>query len=152
MMGTETERVPSPRKVQIPGAEARVGIFIFHFLEMQILMGLGALVCFLLGRLIPASSSFTRVYHPGTYLFATGDVLFLTAPVVAWMIFRGYGWRHSLEMAIAMFAPVAAMIVIGQLTGYDYLLWLIIAMYPAMSLGMLVYMLYRRDRFTGRGV
>ena len=80
-MGTETERFPSPRKVQIPGAVTRVGIFIFRFLEMQILMGLGALVCFLLGRLIPASSSFAKVYHPGTYLFATGDVLFLTAPV-----------------------------------------------------------------------
>jgi hypothetical protein len=129
-----------------------VGIFIFHFLEMQILMGLGALVCFLLGRLIPASSSFAKVYHPGTYLFTTGDVLFLIAPVVAWMIFRGYGWRHSLEMAIAMFAPVAAIIVLGQLAGYAYLLWLIIAMYPAMSLGILVYMLYRRDHFTGQGV
>ena len=124
--------------------------FIFHFLEMQIPMGLGALVCYLLTRLIPASSSFATVYHPGTYLYAAGDLLFLTVPVVAWMIFRGYGWRHSREMAVAMGAPVAAIIVLGQLAGYAYLLWLVTAVYPAMCLGMLVYMLYRRDHFTVR--
>jgi hypothetical protein len=113
-------------------------------------MGLGALVCFLLDRLIPASSSIATIYHPGTYLFATGDILFLTVPVVGWMIFRGHGWRHSLEMVVAMLAPVAAIIVLGQLAGYAYLLWLITAVYPAMCLGMLAYMLYRRDHFTVR--
>jgi hypothetical protein len=149
-MSTETERVRSPRKVEIPGVVARSGHFFLRFLEMQIPMGSGALVCYLLGRLIPATSSFATVYHPGTYLFAIGDVLFLTVPVVAWMIFRGHGWRYSLEMALAMCAPVAAIIVIGQLAGVDYLLWLVTAMYPAMCLGMLFYMLYRRDFYIGR--
>src|SRR5437899_72002 len=96
----------------------KVGRFLLHFLELQIPMGLGALVCYLLGRLIPASSSFATVYHPGTYLYATGDVLFLTVPIVVWMIFRGHGWRHSLEMALAMLAPIAAIIVVGQLAAY----------------------------------
>ena len=123
---------------------------LLHFLEMQIPMGLGALVCYVLGRLIPASSSFATIYHPGTYLFATGDVLFLTVPVLAWMIFRGHGWRRSLEMAAAMLAPVAAIVVLGELAGAAYLLWLVTAMYPAMCLGMLVYMLYRRYDFTGK--
>jgi hypothetical protein len=149
-MRTETERVRSPREIQIPRAVARVRTFILHFLELQIAMGLGALVCYLLSRLIPASSSFATIYHPGTYVYAAGDVLFLTVPVVTWMIFRGYGRRHSREMAVAMVAPVAAIIVVGELAGYAYLLWLITAMYPAMSLGMLVYMLYRRDQFTVR--
>lgn len=122
--------------------------FLLHFLELQIPMGLGALVCYLLGRLIPASSSFARVYHPGTYLFATGDLFFLTVPVVAWMIFRSHGWRHSLEMAVAMLAPVITIAVLAELGGVAYLLWLVTAMYPAMSLGMLVTMLYRRKRYT----
>jgi hypothetical protein len=113
-------------------------------------LGLGALVCYLLTRLIRASPNFATIYHPGTYLYAAGDVLFLTVPVVTWMILRGYGWRHSREMAVAMVAPVAAIFVIGELAGYAYLLWLITAMYPAMSLGMLVDMLYRRDHFTVR--
>jgi hypothetical protein len=124
--------------------------FSLDFLEMQIAMVLGAVVCYLLGRLVPASSSFAAVYHPGTYLYTAGDVLFLTAPVVAWMIARGRSWRHSLEMAAAMSAPVAAIIVFGQLAGYGYLAWLVTAMYPAMCLGMLVYMLYRRRRYLGK--
>jgi hypothetical protein len=118
-----------------------VGRFLLLFLELQMPMVLGASVCYLLGRLIPASSSFATAYHPGTYLFTIGDVLFLTGPVVTWMIFRGHGWRHSLEMALAMLAPVAVIMVVGQLAGYAYLLSLVTAMYPAMCLGMLAYML-----------
>ena len=91
--------------------------------------------------MISASSSIATVYHPGTYLFANGDVLFLIIPVVAWMIFRDHGWRHSVEMAIAMITPMAAIVVLGQLAGSPNLLWLLTSGYPAMCLGMLVYML-----------
>jgi hypothetical protein len=82
-------------------------------------------------------------------VFTIGDVLFLTSPVVTWLIFRGHGWRYSLEMALAMLAPVIVIIALGQWAGHAYLLWLVTAMYPAMCLGMLVYMLYRRRQFTG---
>lgn len=131
------------------GASHEPARFVLLFLELQIPMVLGASVCFLLGRLVPASSGFATAYHPGTFLFAIGDVLFLTVPVVAWMIVRGHGRRHSLEMALAMVAPVAMIAVVGELAGYAYLLWLVTAMYPAMCLGLLVYMRYRRDQFTG---
>jgi hypothetical protein len=117
---------------------------------MQIPMVLGALVCFLLGRLVPASSSLSNVYHPGTYLFTIGDVFFLTVPVAAWKILRGHGWAESLEIAGAMIVPVAVVVVVGLLADHDYLLFLVTAMYPVMCLGMVVYLLYRRDRFTGR--
>ncbi len=128
---------------QMRSVAANVRRFLLHFLEMQIPMVLGAIVCYLLLRLIPASSSFATSYHPGTYLYTAGDIFFLTAPVVAWMIFRGRGWRQSLEMAVALLAPVAAIILLGELAGYAYRPWLITAGYPAMSLGMLAYMLYR---------
>ena len=124
--------------------------FILYFLEMQIPMGLGALVCYLLGRTISASSNFAEVYHPGTYLFTAGDVIFLSVPVLVWMIRRGNGWQYSVEMVTPMLTPVAASIVVGQLAGYPYRLWLITAMYPLMCLGMLAYMLYRRNEFMGR--
>ena len=137
--------------VMATDARARLaGRFLLHFLELQIPMVLGASVCYLLGRLIPGSSSFAAVYHPGTYLFAIGDVLFLSVPVAAWMIFRGHGWRRSLEMALAMLAPVIIITVVGEVAGAPYLLWLVTAMYPAMSVGMLLYMLYRRDHFSAR--
>jgi hypothetical protein len=134
-------------------AAADVGRFVFHFLELQIAMALGALVCFLVGSLIRAASIYATDYQPGTVLFFIGDVFFLTMPVVSWMLYRDRGWRHSLELAAAMLAPVAAIVVLGELTRAAYLLWLVTAMYPAMSFGMLVYMLYRRDVFDrGRHV
>ncbi len=116
---------------------------LWRFLEMQIPMVLGAVVCYLLVNLIPASSDLATIYYPGSYLFTAGDTLYLTLPVVAWMIFRGHGGRDSLEMAVAMLAPVAAIIVLGEMGGYAYRLWLLTAGYPAMCLGMLVYMLHR---------
>ena len=140
-MSTETKRVLSLRKVGLPGVEARNGYFLLHFLEMQIPMVLGAFVCYLVIRLIPYSLRIAAVYHPGTYLFAIGDILFLTVPIVAWMNFRGHGLRQSLEMVVAI-------VVVGELAGYAYLLWLVTAVYPAMCLGMLAYMLYRRGNFT----
>lgn len=121
---------------------------LLHFLELQIAMGLGALICYLVVRRISDVGSFSTAYRPGTFLFATGDIFFLTVPVVAWMIFRGHGWRHSLKVALAMISPVAVILVLGPLTAYDYLTWLLTAGYPTMSLGMLIYMLYRRDHFT----
>jgi hypothetical protein len=124
--------------------------FILYFLEMQIPMSLGALVCYLLGRTISAPSNFAEVYHPGTHLFTAGDVIFLSVPVLVWMIRRGHSWQFSVEMVAAMLTPVAASIVVGQLAGYTYRLWLITAMYPLMCFGMLAYMLYRRDYLTGR--
>jgi hypothetical protein len=126
---------------------SKLRYFLFQFLELQFPMALGALICYLVVRLTSASSSFAAVYHPGTYLFAAGDILFLTMPVVAWMIFRGHGYRHSLGIAITMIAPVAVIMVVGELTVSDYLTWLLTAGYPTMSLGMLVYMLYHRDFF-----
>jgi hypothetical protein len=142
-MTTDTTRARLPMKGEMRSVAANVSRFLLQFMELQIAMGLGALLCFLLGRLIPGSSIVATVYYPGSYLYATGDVLFLTVPVVAWMIFRGHEWRHSLGMAVAMLGPVAAIALVGELAGYAYLPWLITAGYPAMSLGMLVYMLFR---------
>src|SRR5688572_30302836 len=103
---------------------SKSGRFLLHFLELQIPMGLGALVCYLVVHLISASSSFATLYHPGTFLFSVGDVLYLAVPVAVWMIFRGYGWRYSLELELAMIAPVAMIMVLGPLSEYDYLTWL----------------------------
>jgi len=74
----------------------------------------------------------------------------LTVPVVIWMILRRYSWRHSFELGIAMIVPVAGVMVLGQFTAYDYLTWLLTAGYPVMCLGMLIYMLYRRELFNGQ--
>jgi hypothetical protein len=129
-------------------ADSKAGRFLLHFMELQIPMSLGAFVCYLVVRLISRAASFSTAYQPGTFLFAVGDLFFLNVPVIVCMIFRGHGWRHSLGIAVAMIAPVTAIMVLGPLTAYDYLTWLLTVGYPAMCLGMLVYMLYSRDHFT----
>lgn len=128
----------------------QAGRFLLTFLELQIAMVLGAFVCFQLGRVISDAASLSAAYHPGTYLYAIGDVLLLSVPVVVWRRIRGRGWRHSIELALAMIGPVAIIAVIGELAGYAYRLWLVTGMYPVMSLGLILYMLYRRDHVTDR--
>jgi hypothetical protein len=130
--------------------QGQAGRFLLNFLELQIPMLFGAFVCYLLGRLIPDSSSLGAAYHPGTYLFAIGDVLFLSVPVVAWVRFRSRGWRQSLELVLAMIGPVAVIALVGELAGHAYLIWLVTGMYPVMSFGQILYMLYRRELFTNR--
>ena len=125
----------------------RLSRLLLSFLELQVAMVLGAFVCYLLGRVASGSSSFATMYRPGTHVFAIGDVLFLTVPVVAWMLLRGRGRRRSVEMALAMVAPVAVIALVGELARYPYLLWLVSGMYPAMSVGMSVLLVYRRDLF-----
>lgn len=132
------------------GLAAQTRPALLHFLELQVPMALGALVCFFLGRVVTASPLEAADYQPGTVLYFLGDVFFLTGPVVGWMLLRDRGWRCSLELAVAMLIPVSAIVVVGQLRGSAYLLWLVTAMYPAMSLGMLAYLLYRKDVPGGR--
>jgi hypothetical protein len=124
--------------------------WLLQFVELQVPMVLGALICYLLGRLVPASSSLASAYHPGTYLYATGDILFLTVPVVGWMAIRGFDWQYSLAMAAAMLAPVGLIIAVGQLAGYADLAWLTYADYPVMSLGMAAAMIYSRHEHAHR--
>jgi hypothetical protein len=119
--------------------------FIASLVQLQLAMCVGAIVCYLLGVLIPRSSIVASVYYPGAYLYTAGDIFFLTVPVVLWILLRGHGWRRGMEMAFAMIAPVAAIVAVGELSGFAYRPWLITAGYPAMSIGMLACLLYRRD-------
>ena len=151
-MPTNSKEAYFPNKIRRPGGGSKVGRFVLYFLEMQIPMTFGG------ARMLPARSSDSCLvkFHgglPSGYLpICRWGCSYLAIPVVMWMIFRGHGWRLSLEMGIAMIAPVAMILVLGQFTAYDYRTWLLVAGYPAMCLGMLVYMLYRRDHFMEREV
>jgi hypothetical protein len=110
-------------------------------------MALGALACLLVGRVARASPIYSTEYRPGTVPYLLGDVFFLAVPVVVWMLIRGFGRRRNLELAVAMLVPVATIVLLGELTRAAYVLWLVTSMYPAMSLGMLAYVLFRRGVF-----
>lgn len=131
-------------------AALKVGRFLAHWLEMLLAMTAGMGIFHLLARLIPASSSWATVNDSETILHSVAMDIFMTVPMLAWMIVRGHGWRHSLEMGIAMLAPIAAINLLCSLGAAEYLPWLTEASGPAMLLGMLAAMLYRRNHYTGK--
>ena len=139
MTAVAPSAVSHPRLLRVRGAVGW-GRLLRRLFELQVLMALGALVCLGVVTLLAASPAVAAVYRPGTYLFSAGDIVFLTTPVVAWMRFRGYAWRASLSMAGALVAPVAAIAATGELAALPYLSWLVYAGYPAMSLGMFIYL------------
>jgi hypothetical protein len=79
---------------------------------------------------------------------------FMSAPMVAWMrYYRGHAWSDGLEMTVAMLAPMFAVVLPVELgvAGYvpglseDSLMML---SHVAMIGGMVLLMLYRRDRYA----
>ena len=130
---------------------SKVGRFILHLLEMLLAMMAGMVILYLLDiLLIPESSIFTPFVDYGTIQFDFAMAVFMTVPMAAWMIVRGHGWRHGAEMAFAMFAPVATIIVLRLLEADAYPLWLAQASHPAMFLGMILAMLFSRGHYTNK--
>ncbi len=135
---------------RIRSATSQVGRFSLHFLEMVVAMMVGMPIFSLVRNLIPASSILSTAFKSGTIAYGINMTVFMTLPMVAWMILRGHGWRHSVEMALAMVAPVALTTVLSLLGAAVYLPWLGNASHFGMFLGMLIVMLYHRDHYTGK--
>ncbi len=133
---------------QIRNTASQVGRFSLHFLEMLLAMMAGMPIFSLVRSLIPVSSSVAAAFKSGTISYSITMAVFMTVPMVAWMIVRGHGWRHSAEMAFAMFAPVAVTAALRLLGADAYLPWLGNASHLGMFLGMLIVMLYRRAEYT----
>jgi hypothetical protein len=73
---------------------------------------------------------------------------FMVAPMVAWMRVRGSGWRDGAQMSAAMLVPVSAVLVLRGMSFSDALPWLSNSEHIAMLVGMLVFMRFRRERYT----
>jgi hypothetical protein len=128
---------------------SKVGRFILHLLEMVLSMMVGMAVLYLLDVLTPESASYSAVFEYGTIPFDIAMAVFMTVPMVAWMIARGHGRRHSAEMGFAMFAPVVVIVALRLLGAEAYLPGLADASHPVTFLAMILAMLYRRDHYTG---
>src|SRR5690349_24486446 len=109
--------------------------FIRHYVEMVIAMYAG------MALLIPFEFGAT-----GASLAAMG--IAMTVPMVAWMRYRGHGWRPCAEMSAAMIVPTVAalgLLATGTVTGEMTLMSIEhVAMFPL----MLVAMLARKDEYT----
>lgn len=126
---------------------SKAGRFLLHLFEMLIAMQIGMSIFHLMLGLVRIYSN-SRALEAGTALHAIAMTVFMTAPMVAWMLFRGHGWRHCAEMVAAMITPVALIGLLCQLGLDAYLPWLAGLSTPLMLLGMILAMLYRRDHYT----
>jgi hypothetical protein len=77
----------------------------------------------------------------------------MAAPMVAWMRRRGHAWADGLEMTAAMLVPLFAVVLPVELGVAGYVPGLSAQSLPmlahaAMLVGMLVLMVYHRDRYT----
>ena len=121
--------------------------FFRHYAEMVAVMFIGM---FALSRpadwLFSALGAGTLSQHPVMMLFSMGVTM--TLPMVAWMRYRGHGWRPSNEMAASMLIPTFAAVALvgtGVMMGGPVL----VIEHVAMLAGMLIAMLLRRDEYSG---
>jgi flagellar biosynthetic protein FliP len=83
--------------------------FIRHYVEMVIAMFVGMAV---LG--FPVGWAMDRVGADSDAFMFLEMATTMTVGMVAWMVYRGHGWRANAEMSAAMFVPTFA--VIGALS------------------------------------
>jgi hydrogenase maturation factor len=117
---------------------------------MVVVMFAGMLVLGLPGEAalhaIGSSTSELRKTAPATVFL--GMAFTMTAPMVAWMRYRGHRWQPTLEMAASMVIPtlVAIALLAAGAMSFSALMGL---EHVAMLLGMLLAMLLRVDEYTG---
>src|SRR4051812_43823323 len=117
--------------------------FLRHYAEMVVAMFLGMAVLgypvdWVMSRLGATSNEFMFLEMAAT----------MTVPMVAWMIYRGHGWRANAEMSASMFVPTFAVtgaLATGLLTDIGVLM---IIEHVAMLLAMAGAMLLRPAEYT----
>jgi len=124
--------------------------FTRHYAEMIAAMFLGM---FVLGgaltlALSPVGIDVGSWREEAPALLLLGMALTMSAPMVAWMRYRGHGWVPAWEMTASMFVPTVAAIALleaGTL-GDTHAAMMIqhVGMFPAMFLVMLI----RLDEYT----
>ena len=123
--------------------------FIRHYVEMVVVMFAGMLALGLPGEaaLQAIGSGTSQLRDDAPSLVFLGMAATMTAPMVAWMRYRGHRWQPTLEMAASMIIPtfVAIGLLSAGVLGFEALLGL---EHVAMLLGMLVAMLLRIDEYT----
>ena len=124
--------------------------FARHYVEMVIAMFLGMVVLGVPGEglLHVAGTSTSELRTDAPAVVFLGMALTMTVPMVAWMRYRGHGWRRCWEMAASMFVPTFA--VIGLMAGgvVDGFMTLMSIEHVAMLPSMLVAMLARPREYA----
>lgn len=140
----------------VSGAHARAGSlvqqvarFMLHFAEMCAPMCIGFAVGDLVYFWLAGLAGYSEPFRELPYLSVLVVTVSMTAPMTAWMLYRGMPHRAIAEMSVAM--PVVAAVLIGlawagTLAKADLALLEHALMMPA----MLIPMFLRLDLYTGR--
>jgi hypothetical protein len=124
--------------------------FIRHYAEMVVAMFLGMGVLGLPAGWVMGAlgTSWSQLHSEAPALMLFAMAVTMTVPMVAWMRFRGHGWRANSEMSASMFLPTFA--VIGLLwAGLVEDIGVLLAIeHVAMLLSMLAAMLLRPAEYT----
>ncbi len=137
-MSAPLAQIRSPRRLW-----ARL-YFVRHVVEMLVSMHVGMMFgAFLFALALGVSADEARRQHALAYLVVMAFAM--TAPMVAWMLYRGHSWRSASEMAVVMIAPalpLAALdlgnVITGSLSG-PYM--------NASMLAMIALLVYRRSEY-----
>jgi hypothetical protein len=121
--------------------------FIRHYAEMVAAMFIGMAVLALPARMA-LSAAGTSWSELGTGPMLLAMAVEMTVPMVAWMRYRGHGWRPSNEMAAAMLLPAFAAIALDATAVVADSGVLMLAEHVAMLLAMLGAMLLRPAEYT----
>jgi hypothetical protein len=84
-------------------------------------------------------------------LLLLGMAFTMSAPMAAWMRYRGHGWAPVWEMTGSMFVPSFAAIGLLWAGSVDETDALLLIQHAGMFPSMLVVMLLRLDEYTGHG-
>ncbi len=125
--------------------------FARHYLEMVAAMFLGMAVLWMPAReaLGAAGLSSSELREDAPALLLVVMAMTMTVPMVAWMRYRGHGWRPSAEMSASMLVPTAGAIGLLGLGLAEDVDALLLGEHVAMLLGMLVAMVLRPAEYSG---
>ena len=135
--------------VGAPTRRSRFGRFTLHFFEMCAPMCVGFAIGDVVYFWAAGTFGYSQPFRELPELSVVVVTFTMTAPMVAWMAYRGMPRRPIAEMAAVMPVIAAALLVLGWLsvlaTG-DLAVWEHGLMMPA----MLVPMLFRLELYTSR--
>jgi hypothetical protein len=122
--------------------------FGLHFLEMVVAMAVGMAI-FAPFKAALVDQGDTSLLDRTSFEYQAWMNLFMVVPMILWMRVRGHAWHHGIEMGAAMVGPVAFVLIACSLGIERTFPWFTTSLAGmAMFLGMLGYMLYRRDMYV----
>jgi hypothetical protein len=125
--------------------------FARHYAEMvgAMFLGMGLLFVPAVAALAAAGVSRSELESDAPALLLLGMAVTMTAPMVAWMRYRGHGWPASADMSAAMFVPTFGLIALLWTGLVDDIGTLFAIEHVVMLPSMLLVMLLRRDEYIG---